>query len=66
MPRICSAGRCARRSIGNLLSVAGEWAGWSEDFVRDRVLAAWNARAERFLLGTNRLMPRREWAAVVA
>lgn len=51
---------------GNLLSVAGEWAGWPADFVRERVLAVRGKRADRFLIGENRFFPREEWAAVVA
>jgi hypothetical protein len=30
--------------VSNLLSVAGEWAGWSEDFVRKRVLETYKPR----------------------
>jgi hypothetical protein len=42
--------------IANALSVAGEWAGWPEDFVRERIVAhlrssaarrAWNALQAR-------------------
>ena len=51
---------------GNLLSVAGEWAGWPEDFVRDRVLACGGKRVERWLIGRDRFFPREGWAAVIA
>lgn len=50
----------------NLLSIAGEWAGWPEDYVRERVLAMRGARLERLILGSEFFFPRVEWAAVVA
>lgn len=50
----------------NLLSVAGEWAGWHPEFVRERVLAVTKRRVDRFIIGADRFFPRTEWAAVVA
>jgi len=49
----------------NLLSVAGEWAGWSPEFVRERVLAVSGRRVDRFIIGADRFFPRIEWAAIV-
>lgn len=50
----------------NLLDVAGEWAGWHPDFVRERVLEAASGKMHRLILGHSRLMPYEEWRAVVA
>jgi len=50
----------------NLLLVAGEWAGWSPEFVRERVLATSERRVGRFLAGGDRFFPRAAWAAIVA
>lgn len=49
----------------NLLSIAGEWAGWPEDVVRDAVLKARDRRMTRIAIGQDRFMPE-EWSAVIA
>lgn len=49
----------------NLYAVAGEWAGWDQAFVRDRVLAAWPPSmgwVRRWLTSGARRMAAREWA----
>ena len=52
---------------GNLLNVAGEWSGWSPDFVRRRVLSK---RRSRFGLIVCQLLLRRpitsEWSRIRA
>ncbi|WP_447727384.1 DUF7079 family protein [Sphingomonas koreensis] len=47
----------------NLLDIAGEWAGWHPDFVRERVLE--KRGTGRIVIGNDRFMPK-EWNAVVA
>jgi hypothetical protein len=53
--------------LANLLSVAGEWQGWSESFVRERVLAKRGARLEKMF---SRLLHGKmltdEWAKIAA
>lgn len=49
----------------NLLSIAGEWAGWDPREVRQAVVEARSDKMGRFLIGRNRFMPRAEWRAVV-
>jgi hypothetical protein len=53
--------------IGNLLSVAGEWQGWPEDFVRERVLAKRGKRLEKAVsrLFHGKLLAD-EWAKIAA
>lgn len=55
--RVCAASPYSRRELGqimftevwpaflpNLLSYAGEWAGWKEEFVRRRILECYKSR----------------------
>ena len=49
----------------NLLAIAGEWAGWSDDLVRERVLATCGsrfARAAAWMLGRDYLAA--QWAHI--
>ena len=50
----------------NLRSVAGEWAGWPDDLVRERVGAYRDNRSIRLLLGRNRYFPDDYWTQTVA
>ncbi len=51
----------------NLMSVAGEWAGWSEDYVRERVLEKRGSRVWmitiRFFMGED---IEEEWSRIAA
>ncbi len=50
----------------NLLQVAGEWAMWTEEEVRTRILAARGRRWHGWYLGKDGMMPTEAWSAVVA
>ncbi|MDF2381729.1 hypothetical protein JMG10_09655 [Nostoc ellipsosporum NOK] len=51
----------------NLLDIAGEWAGWHPDFVRERIIeVAARGWKHRLVVGRRRFMPDRAWRAVVA
>lgn len=47
----------------NFLDPAGEWAGWPDDYVRERVIEKRGTAGE--VIGSDRFMPE-EWPAVVA
>lgn len=47
----------------NFLDVAGEWAGWPDAYVRERVLERRGTAGD--VIGSDRFMPE-EWRAVVA
>lgn len=50
----------------NLLDIAGEWAAWHPDFVRERMLETGMNWKHRLILGRNRFMPDKAWPAVRA
>ena len=76
--RVCAASPYSKRELEhimfsevwpaflpNLLSVAGEWAGWSEEFVQRRVLASYKRRLYlSWRLNPLKLFFSREWLAV--
>lgn len=49
----------------NYLDVAGEWAGWDNDWLVQRILDTTGKTSDRLLLGDTRFMPS-EWSAVQA
>lgn len=51
--------------VANLRSVAGEWAGWSEEFVQERVLECIKPRIEvPWRLGPRKRSRCREWPEI--
>ena len=49
----------------NYLDVAGEWAGWDNDWLVERIIETTGKHADRLLLGETRFMPD-EWPFIQA